>query len=251
MAKPPSFAPYSRAVNVALAMVIGVAVVGYIVGIRPAQVPSTESAPAASASGAIPGQTYLDWRQRRHGPNAVVRSDLGELRGALPALSAPVERTPELQAKAKEIRANLRAYDGAPPTIPHPIDEQSAGSCLACHRDGMVVEGRVARAISHPPYTHCTQCHVTTEPRFDKPPAPDNDFVGYRLDRKREQAWQGAPPVIPHTVWMRDRCESCHGVAGLPGVRTTHPERGQCTQCHVPRKESSPPWAAAVEPTGF
>jgi cytochrome c-type protein NapB len=218
--------------------------VGYAVGIRPAQVQAIFPALAVSPSGAIPGQTYLDWRQRRDGPNAVVRSNLGDLRAALPAVSSPVVRTPENKREALETRANIRAYEGAPPTIPHPIDEQNPGSCLACHRDGLVVEGRVARAISHATYTNCTQCHVTMEPRFEKPPAPDNAFVGYRLDRKREQAWQGAPPVIPHSVWMRDRCESCHGVAGLPGLRTTHPERGQCTQCHVSRTEYSPPWAA-------
>jgi cytochrome c-type protein NapB len=244
METPPPLAPYPRAVNVALAMALGVAAVGYAVGIRPAQVKSPPAPePVASLSGAIPGQSYLDWRARQRGPNAVVRSDLGSLRSALPAVSDPVTRTPQQHEEALATRASLRAYDGAPPVVPHPIDEQNAGACLACHRDGLVVEGRVARAISHPLYANCTQCHVTAEPRFDKPQPPDNAFAGHHPDKATERAWEGAPPVMLHSAWMRDRCESCHGVAGLPGLRTTHPERSQCTQCHAANAEHSPPWA--------
>jgi len=34
---------------------------------------------------------------------------------------------------------------------------------------------------------------------------------------------------------MRQDCTSCHGVTGLPGLRTPHPERFNCQQCHAQR----------------
>lgn len=244
--QPPSERPLPRVINVALAIVLGLAVVGYLIGTRPASRPDVSTAPSAAASDphAVPGQTYLELRMRQYGPNAKVRSDLGDLRSALPAVSAPVHRTAEQHLEAHATRIALRAYDGAPPVVPHPIDEQSAASCLGCHKEGVVVEGRVARAISHPPYASCTQCHVTAEPRFEKPPPPHNTFAGHHPNKESEQAWPGAPPVIPHSVWMRDNCSSCHGVAGLPGLRTTHPDRPNCTQCHAAYEDRTRPWAA-------
>ena len=34
-----------------------------------------------------------------------------------------------------------------------------------------------------------------------------------------ELTYAGAPPVIPHPTWMRERCESCHGPRGRQGLR--------------------------------
>lgn len=243
--KSPERPPLSRVVNVALAVVVGLAIVGYMIGTHPVSRPVLEGslATVSSAADAVPGQTYLELRTRRFGPNAKVRSDLRELHAALPAVSAPVVRTEEQHAEALAARLERRAFEGAPPVVPHPIDEQSAAACLACHRDGVVVEGRVARVMSHQAYASCTQCHVTAEPRFAKPTPPNNSFVGYAPDKPLERAWSGAPPVIPHSVWIRDNCASCHGVAGLPGLRTTHPERQSCTQCHAAFDDRTPPWA--------
>jgi cytochrome c-type protein NapB len=36
---------------------------------------------------------------------------------------------------------------------------------------------------------------------------------------------------------MRDDCMSCHGPQGLFGLRTPHPDRQSCLQCHVPNAE--------------
>jgi nitrate reductase (cytochrome), electron transfer subunit len=49
-----------------------------------------------------------------------------------------------------------------------------------------------------------------------------------------ERAGPGAPPTVPHATTMRERCSSCHGVAGALGMRSTHPWRESCTQCHAP-----------------
>ena len=127
-------------------------------------------------------------------------------------------------------RARNRAYDGAPPTIPHPVEAQSAASCLACHGEGLKVGDRVASKISHAHLTNCTQCHVEQAPVAGR--------------RTRSSACTapglasgpspGAPPTIPHHTWMRENCTSCHGLVTRPGTRTTHPWLTNCTQCHAP-----------------
>ena len=63
-----------------------------------------------------------------------------------------------------------RAYDGAPPLIPHDAEARK-GICLACHGTG---EGGAPLA-PHPTRTHfCLQCHVgqdlTVEPFVKKTP---------------------------------------------------------------------------------
>jgi cytochrome c-type protein NapB len=62
-----------------------------------------------------------------------------------------------------------------------------------------------------------------------------NDFEPLRQDlRPGSRAHPGAPPVIPHKVFMRENCLSCHsGPGGREEIRTTHPERTRCMQCHV------------------
>jgi cytochrome c-type protein NapB len=33
---------------------------------------------------------------------------------------------------------------------------------------------------------------------------------------------------------MRENCMSCHGEGGTSAIRTSHPDRQSCTQCHAP-----------------
>ena len=51
-----------------------------------------------------------------------------------------------------------RAYEGAPPLIPHDI-EGMEGACLACHFE--VTAG--APIAPHPDRASCQQCHVTQD----------------------------------------------------------------------------------------
>jgi nitrate reductase (cytochrome), electron transfer subunit len=53
-------------------------------------------------------------------------------------------------------------------------------------------------------------------------------------ERASRRAFDGAPPTIPHSTLMRTDCLSCHGPQGLYGLRTPHPERQSCLQCHAP-----------------
>jgi cytochrome c-type protein NapB len=65
-------------------------------------------------------------------------------------------------------------------------------------------------------------------------PIAENAFVGSVSPSKGSRAWPQAPPTIPHPTFMRNDCMSCHGPNGLFGLRTPHPDRQSCFQCHVP-----------------
>jgi cytochrome c-type protein NapB len=74
----------------------------------------------------------------------------------------------------------------------------------------------------------------------DLPPDPravDNSFAGFPSPDQGPRAWDIAPPQIPHRTFMRERCESCHGVNGRDAIRSSHPYRQSCEQCHAASAE--------------
>jgi cytochrome c-type protein NapB len=134
-------------------------------------------------------------------------------------------------------RAARRAFDGAPPVIPHPIGSSGAADCLACHADGFALANRRANPIPHEAFASCTQCHVGASAPFTRvdgnaAATMPSSFVGLRSPGTGGEAYAGAPPAIPHSTRMRERCDSCHGVGGAMPLRTPHPERRSCLQCH-------------------
>lgn len=244
----------ARAARVVAVAALCVAVTGYAVGL--AQVPRPErraggrTAPAAAADVA-PQWSAL--RPRTRGPNVAWRTRVPTptapslaTSAALGSLVAPAAATdPASRAAALARRAARRAYDGAPPVVPHPVDPTSVAACTACHEHGLRVgaPGRevVAPAMPHAAYASCTQCHAPGPPEAvagwtDE--APANLFRGLAAPERGDRAWPGAPPVIPHATSMRERCLSCHGPDGAAGLRSTHPWRQSCTQCHAPRAQS-------------
>jgi len=140
---------------------------------------------------------------------------------------------------ALESRQAKRAFEGAPPAIPHPVSAGGAAECLACHENGFQLGGRVARPMPHAVLASCTQCHVSTQTSVTQTPpsaaakAPSR-FAAAASPSHGARAYHGAPPVIPHSTWMREECLACHGPAGAAGLHTRHPERQSCTQCHAP-----------------
>ncbi len=222
--------------NVILAITLGAAVVGIYLGTQPAgpALLPTRSKPQAAAADVIPGQSYVELRERRFGPGARLTSDLGLLRAGLPDVMDEVTFTAADREAAVALRTQRRAFDGAPPTVPHAIDETSAASCLACHEQGLRVGDLVAPVMSHAPHSQCTQCHASIAERWPAVALPGTtSFVGLESSGAGQRVWEGAPPSVPHRIWMREDCHSCHGVTGLPGLRTTHPERQNCLQCHA------------------
>lgn len=165
---------------------------------------------------------------------------------ALTACAAP--RSPSaVEPSSASTRAARRLFDGAPPVIPHAA---MGARCVACHQqDGVAV----AELGFSPPSPHeitvgmsatsrCEQCHVyarTESPTAGADAAPQpwvrSRFVGLAQDlRSGRRLYPGAPPVMPHATLMRENCRACHtGQAAREEIRTDHPERLNCRQCHV------------------
>lgn len=243
----------NRSLHIFLAIVIGVATLGYIAGTRDTSYDklalagytagkTTTGEPIEGAPRSAP--SYRDLMKKPFGSRESSRDDLQRLSAPETELFAAVERTPQrtqhLIQAALDDRAKNRAYAGAPPTIPHAIRETGAAECMACHGKGMTIDGKTASPISHDYMANCTQCHVVSggsmpiaELHPDDFPL-DNSFTGLERFAVPSPSYDGAPPPIPHPTRMRTECASCHGLTARPGLRTTHPWRSQCTQCHAP-----------------
>jgi hypothetical protein len=153
---------------------------------------------------------------------------------------------------------SLRAFPGAPPRIPHGLtsDEYRSTGCNTCHeRGGYSVRFEAYAPVTpHPELVDCLQCHAANDaligialPRGD-PDArcrqchtPGAARAPYRALDWQSLGWPklhqsdkaGPPPAIPHDLQLRSNCLSCHmGVAAVAEIRTDHPERASCRQCH-------------------
>lgn len=136
-----------------------------------------------------------------------------------------VESTRRLQ------RQSTRAYDGAPPLIPHEVENLSSDDCLGCHEEGLDLgEDGLAPATPHPQFTNCQQCHLAQQ---EASSWVANTFQGWRNPPRGTRSLATAPPTIPHSIQMRENCLSCHGDLGGAPLRTSHGERTNCRQCHV------------------
>ena len=134
-------------------------------------------------------------------------------------------------------RSGRRLFDGAPPIVPH---ADIRGDCVACH-DEIGVE--VAGVGYAPPTPHaltpgiglasrCVQCHVY---QASASVFRGNRFEGLRQDLRPGDRLTGlSPPVMPHPRFLRENCLACHdGPAVREAIRTDHPERSRCEQCHL------------------
>ena len=144
---------------------------------------------------------------------------------------------------AAAVRADRRAYDGAPPVIPHP---DFNANCTSCHTKVGLAIPDVGFAPPMPhgstsglsAFANCRQCHVF---RKSGDAFRESGFAGLRQDLRRGRRLHGmAPPVMPHPVFMRENCTACHaGPAAREEIRCDHPERANCGQCHVPRRTTA------------
>jgi len=163
--------------------------------------------------------------------------------------------------RSLEIYRRLRAYPGAPPRIPHGLtdEEYRTGRCNVCHEKGGWVArfGTYAPVTPHPEYGSCLQCHAPSDELVGVP-LPESErtlvCVQCHVDPDRApatfvptdwraaawpdtdvQAMDGSPHVVPHDVAGRSNCLACHaGPSAIAELRTDHPERVSCRQCHVP-----------------
>lgn len=164
---------------------------------------------------------------------AIVVAALLVVAGCTPRADAPAAAL-----APSVIRAERRAYDGAPPVIPH---RPFAAACLTCHASGAPAVPGHAFAPSSPhgqtpgmsAGASCVQCHVFRQTRDI---AAANSFVGERpVARRSVRGLAGAPPPVPHALFLREDCLACHaGPAARPEIRCFHPEQVNCVQCHLP-----------------
>lgn len=224
-------------------MVLSIAVVGYFTGLQSPVRPTDDRSQAAPVTDladtlsneqtVLPATAYADMADATRARTSWT-TQLDTLENNVDLL-AEITIQPADKAAALRAREERRAFNGAPPTIPHPIDQLSDQACVACHTDGTrTLSLRIPR-MSHQFLTNCTQCHVEQNPEHLAAALfRESEFAGLPAPTAGSRAFAGAPPVIPHSTWMRSNCMSCHGPTGLHGIRTTHPWRQNCQQCHAP-----------------
>jgi nitrate reductase (cytochrome), electron transfer subunit len=131
----------------------------------------------------------------------------------------------------------LRAYPGAPPSIPHPVLNEQEQNCNVCHKKGGLVPkyNAFAPVTPHPDYENCLQCHALNKSSGEA--FTGIDWLKVKAPPLKRSALPGSPPPIPHTMQLRDNCAACHTGPSAPlEIRCGHPERINCIQCHVPQK---------------
>ena len=150
--------------------------------------------------------------------------------------SCSPERSGSLE-DVREQRRALRLYDGAPPVIPHAVQELGRRQCLSCHKGGNALkQEKLATITPHPNFRNCVQCHVPSQTGgiFRQ-----NDFVGFFPVGGEKKANPLGPPYIPHLLQNRENCASCHlGKTSEKALRPRHGNRNNCTQCHVHKSDA-------------
>jgi cytochrome c-type protein NapB len=192
----------------ALVMVVGQSLTA---GQQPAQVP-----PEAPATPVLPSEAGMFWR------------------AAKPVDYAAMPGEPNRKRTLAVFYAR-RAYPGAPPIVPHAVDDRDGAgrACLVCHAGGGWVPrfNAYTPVTPHPEQTSCRQCHVPEDTRRLFQPA---DWQTMTPPALRGAAMAGSPPPIPHALQMRENCLACHaGPGAVDELRTSHPERAGCRQCHA------------------
>lgn len=171
-----------------------------------------------------------------HGIIPRQESEAGMYRGLKKGADVPKASTVKSNRNSYQFYNN-RAYMGAPPTIPHSVSEVSKDggfeNCLQCHASGSysVKLKAYAPITPHPEYTSCRQCHVPTLTKKLFKPTKWEKIAAFKKGRRH---LPGSPPVIPHSLQLRENCMSCHfGDGAVEQIKISHPERTNCRQCHV------------------
>lgn len=182
-------------------------------------------------------------------------------RAGMMAIAFAARRERQAHPRTLKTMRSLRAYPGAPPRIPHELtpDEFRTGACNTCHERGGYSRRFAAYVpvTPHPGNGSCLQCHVGADelmavslvsrdsnrrchqchgaggrPRADVDASLDWQTTAWPHLAPRTPG--RTPPPIAHDLQSRGNCLACHaGPAAVAEIRTTHPERADCRQCHV------------------
>jgi cytochrome c-type protein NapB len=181
-------------------------------------------------------------------------------RPSMMAIEPATRREREAHPRTLKTFRYLRAYPGAPPRIPHGFTptEFRTGACQTCHERGGYSRRFAAYVpvTPHPEMGICLQCHAldeavtgislpSSDPNSRCPqchglggsPPPYDTVLQWRTTSWPQLSRRTAnrsPPPIPHVLQGRGNCLPCHaGPGAVAEIRTTHPERADCRQCHV------------------
>jgi len=237
-----------RLTTVFLSLVIAVAAIGFFVGLGDG-VPqpdgfyqSSLTDPALNQAAAtnaklVDAVSYAQIATTAMGPTRAWQARDKSLPASEIDLYAKIEPSEAEKAASSQTRTAHRAFNGAPPIIPHPVENTTDAACYACHGNGMEMGELKASVMSHTFLANCTQCHASMAPApfRDVDASVQTSFVGLPAPLAGKRAYPGAPPTIPHSQWMRENCLACHGNGnGWAGMESTHSWRSNCTQCHAP-----------------
>ena len=226
---------------------------------------------AATAGAAEPASLPVATLTRPDQPIAAEAQVFRTRASVLAIAPTPGPRRPA-HPRTLETYRSLRAYPGAPPRVPHGLtpNEFRTGGCNTCHERGGFSQrfGAYVPVTPHPEMGACLQCHVG-DAKLMAIPLPNSDpsarcrqchAPGATLWRDSSLGWKpmawpevaaaaanSAPTPIPHALELRGNCLACHSApAAVAEIRTTHPERSNCRQCHVTTEGDT---AAFVRPT--
>ena len=230
---------------------MGLSVVGFLIGIdmgspsglKQATLPQENDHPVPVVS-VSPAMTYSEMRRMDTGPTSQAKPVLQRIDTVYnyercttchDPHSAAITTNQQAKLDSLKARAERRAFNGAPPQVPHAVEHTDDAACYACHGQGARIGEGVANPMSHRFMVHCLQCHAGPTPLVfqDVQVSVENSFAGLKAPTEGERAGPGAPPVIPHSTWMREQCLSCHGGIGWEGLEVTHRWRTNCLQCHA------------------
>jgi len=188
---------------------------------------------------------HASWATAHAAPHAAVEPVVP------PRTTQPAyESLPRPGAKVRTLREyySRRAYAGAPPIIPHTVENDGviSDACLACHKDGGYVPeyNAYTPVTPHPEMDNCRQCHVVqvAEGLF-----AETEWTQPALPKRGQQSIPGGPLQIPHPMQFRENCLACHaGPQAVVEIRSSHPERENCLQCHVVDRDV-PPFKSQID----
>lgn len=134
-----------------------------------------------------------------------------------------------------------RAYPGAPPIIPHRVEQKERAAeqnCQSCHEEGGYSEKFEAFTPVTPhrrgEFANCQQCHM---PQRTEESFRESDWKTVSPPPTNQRDLPTAPPQIPHDLQNRSFCASCHaGPGAVQSLRSRHAHLSNCRQCHQPKK---------------
>ncbi len=184
-------------------------------------------------------EAHIETSKARIAPMTLLKSSEYQVRPV--SSTTPIAPNVPGQLKVRSVKDYYarRAYPGAPPSIPHPINNETLikQDCNSCHEKGGYVPQYSAftPVTPHPDFENCLQCHGLN---IEKGLFREIDWYKIKPPSIGHSALPGGPPQIPHELQLRKNCQACHsGAAALVEFNCPHPERINCIQCHTPKRD--------------